>query len=220
LRHEKASDIWAEFQKYTAISGMKKIRLCFATNNLHKLEEVRAILPEEIELLSLKEIGCFEELPENQRSLEGNALEKAAFVHQKYGIDCFADDTGLEAEGLNGEPGVDTAHYAGPERDAEKNMSLLLKNLEGSQDRKASFRTIFCLVWQGETYSFEGRVNGEISGEKKGSGGFGYDPVFIPDGYSQTFAELGPEIKNRFSHRAEACRQLAAFFKTAGIGKI
>jgi XTP/dITP diphosphohydrolase len=219
LRHEKASDIWAEFKKSAANSGMKKIRLCFATNNLHKLEEVRAILPAEIDLLSLQETGCREELPENQRSLEGNALEKASFVHQKFETDCFADDTGLEVEALGGEPGVDTAHYAGPERDAQKNMALLLNKLEGKTNRKACFRTIFCLVWQGETYSFEGRIEGEIAPEAKGSGGFGYDPVFIPHGYSQTFAELGPEIKNRLSHRAEACRQLAAFFKTAGIGK-
>lgn len=196
---------------------MKKIRLCFATNNLHKLEEVRAMLPEEIGLLSLREIGCLEELPENQRSLEGNALEKAGFIFQKYGIDCFSDDSGLEAEALGGEPGVDTAHYAGPERDAEKNMNLLLQNLEGKSSRKACFRSVFCLVWQGETYSFEGRVNGEISMEKRGEGGFGYDPVFIPEGYAQTFAELGPEVKNQFSHRAEACRQLAAFLRMAGI---
>ena len=220
MRHEKASDIWAESEKSAAISGMKKIRLCFATNNLHKLEEVRAILPEEIELLSLQETDCREELPENQRSLEGNALEKATFVYQKTATDCFADDTGLEVEALAGEPGVDTAHYAGPERDAQKNMALLLKNLEGKPNRKACFRTVFCLIWQGETYSFEGRIEGEIAAEAKGSGGFGYDPVFIPRGYSQTFAELGPEVKNRLSHRAEACRQLAAFFKTAGIGKM
>ena len=205
------------FQKSPANSGMKKTRLCFATNNLHKLEEVRAILPDEIELLSLRDIGCTDELPENQRSLEGNALEKAAYVYRKFGIDCFADDTGLEAAALNGEPGVDTAHYAGPERDAAKNMQLLLKNLKGKTARNACFRTIFCLFWQGETYSFEGRVNGEISSEPKGSDGFGYDPVFIPEGYSQTFAELGAEVKNRFSHRAEACRQLAAFFRESGL---
>jgi XTP/dITP diphosphohydrolase len=198
---------------------MQKTRLCFATNNPHKLEEVKAILPVEIELLSLQDIGCFDELPENQRSLEGNALEKATYVHQKFGIDCFADDTGLEAEALGAEPGVDTAHYAGPERDADKNMALLLENLDEKQNRKACFRTIFCLIWQGETYSFEGRVNGNISTQPKGQDGFGYDPVFIPEGYNKTFAELGPEIKNRFSHRAEACRQLAAFFRMAGLLK-
>ncbi len=195
---------------------MKKHKLCFATNNAHKLEEVLAMLPAGMELQSLKEIGCSDELPENQRSLEGNALEKASYVFQKYGIDCFADDTGLEVEALAGEPGVDTAHYAGPERDAQKNMGLLLQNLEGKANRKACFRTIFCLIWQGETYSFEGRVNGSIATETRGNGGFGYDPIFIPEGYQQSFAELGPEIKNRFSHRAEACRQLADFLRLAG----
>jgi XTP/dITP diphosphohydrolase len=204
------------FQKYLANSGMKKHKLCFATNNAHKLEEVLAMLPAGMELQSLKEIGCSDELPENQRSLEGNALEKASYVFQKYGIDCFADDTGLEVEALAGEPGVDTAHYAGPERDAQKNMGLLLQNLEGKANRKACFRTIFCLIWQGETYSFEGRVNGSIATETRGNGGFGYDPIFIPEGYQQSFAELGPEIKNRFSHRAEACRQLADFLRLAG----
>lgn len=195
---------------------MEKIRICFASNNEHKLDEVRAILPANFELLSLKDIGCNEELPENQRSLEGNALEKAAFVHRKFGIDCFADDTGLETEALHGAPGVDTAHYAGPERDAHKNMELLLRNLGDSENRRACFRTVFCLFWQGEVYSFEGRAEGSISRNIRGSGGFGYDPVFIPNGYSQTFAELGPEEKNRFSHRAAACRRLAEFLQLAG----
>ena len=196
---------------------MKKPRICFATNNQHKLDEVRAMMPPQIELLSLQEIGCFEDLPENQPNIEGNALEKAAFIFQKYGIDCFADDTGLEADGLGGAPGVDTAHYAGPERDAIKNMRLLLQNLENSTNRHARFRTIFCLFWQGEAYSFEGRVDGQIAVEMRGEGGFGYDPVFIPEGYRQTFAELGQEIKNHFSHRAEACRKLAAFLQTTGV---
>jgi XTP/dITP diphosphohydrolase len=196
---------------------MKKPRICFATNNQHKLEEVRAILLPQFELLSLSDIGCREELPENQRTLEGNALEKAAFVHRKFGIDCFADDTGLEVVALKGEPGVDTAHYAGPERDAAKNMALLLKNLGDATDRRACFRTIFCLFWQGEVYSFEGRAEGSIGREIRGSDGFGYDPVFIPEGYRQSFAELGPEIKNRFSHRAAACQRLAEFLLNAGI---
>lgn len=194
---------------------MKKIRLCFATNNQHKLEEVKDILPAGIELLSLRDIGCVEELPENQRSIEGNALEKASFVYRKFGIDCFADDTGLEVESLGGAPGVDTAHYAGPARDAEKNMRLLLKNMEGSVSRKACFRTVFCLFWQGEPYSFEGRIDGSIASEASGNGGFGYDPIFIPEGYLQSFAELGSEIKNRFSHRAAACRKLADFLQQA-----
>ena len=163
---------------------MEKIRICFATNNQHKLEEVRAILPEDIELLSLKDIGCLEELPENQQTIEGNALEKAAFVYQKFGIDCFADDTGLEVDSLSGAPGVDTAHYAGPERDAQKNMAQLLRNLGEADNRTARFRTVFCLFWQGEAYSFEGRVDGKIALEESGTGGFGYDPVFIPEGYT------------------------------------
>jgi len=195
---------------------MEKIRICFATNNQHKLEEVRAILPQDIELLSLKDIGCLEELPENQQTIEGNALEKAAFVYQKFGIDCFADDTGLEVDSLSGAPGVDTAHYAGPERDAQKNMAHLLRNLEGAGNRTACFRTVFCLFWQGEAYSFEGRVDGKIAMEESGTGGFGYDPVFIPDGYTSTFADMGAEEKNRFSHRAEACRKLAGFLSKTG----
>ena len=194
---------------------MNRIRLCFATNNLHKLEEVQAILPGNIELLSLRDIGCLAELPENQRTLEGNALEKANFVYQRFGMDCFADDTGLEVDCLDGLPGVDTAHYAGPERSAEKNMQLLLDNMQGRQNRKARFRTVFCLFWQGEPYSFEGWVNGRIAEEMRGKDGFGYDPVFIPEGYQQTFAEMGQEEKNRFSHRAEACRRLAEFLQKA-----
>ena len=194
-------------------SCMKKTRLCFATNNAHKMEEVRAILPEHFEILSLKDIGCNEELPENQRTLEGNALEKAAWVFQHYNVDCFADDTGLEVEALNGEPGVDTAHYAGADRDALKNMNLLLKNLEGKPSRKARFRSVFCLFWQGEAYSFEGIVDGRISEKMTGNEGFGYDPIFIPNGYEQTFGELGPELKNQFSHRAEASHRLAEFLE-------
>lgn len=190
---------------------MKSLEICFATNNAHKLEEVQSILPSGINILSLKDIACFEELPENQKTIEGNALEKAAFVSGKYGINCFADDTGLEVSALGGEPGADTAHYAGPGRDAEKNMDLLLKNLEGVADRSARFKTIFALNWQGEMYSFEGLIRGKIALEKKGETGFGYDPVFIPEGYEKTFAELGPEIKNKMSHRALASKQLAAF---------
>lgn len=169
------------------------------------------MLPSQFEILSLRDIECYDELPENQRTIEGNALEKARFIFDKFGIDCFADDTGLEVESLGGEPGVDTAHYAGPERDADKNMALLLANLEGKSNRNARFKTVFSLFWQGEMYTFEGLVPGTIGKEKKGDQGFGYDPVFIPDGFSQTFAELGTDIKNRLSHRAAATRQLAAF---------
>ena len=190
---------------------MEKIRLCFATNNAHKLEEVRAMMPDHLEIVSLQDIGCIQELPENQRTIEGNALEKAQFIFEKFGIDCFADDTGLEVDSLGGEPGVDTAHYAGPERDAQKNMELLLKNLQGKANRNARFKTVFALFWQGEMYSFEGLVKGRISTEKKGDQGFGYDPIFIPEGFSESFAELGSEIKNRLSHRAAATKQLVAF---------
>jgi len=190
---------------------MEKIKLCFATNNAHKLEEVQAMMPAHLEIISLKDIGCTEELPENQRTIEGNALEKARFIFEKFGIDCFADDTGLEVDSLGGEPGVDTAHYAGPERDAHKNMDLLLKNLEGKPNRNARFKTVFSLFWQSEMYSFEGLVKGRISTEKKGEQGFGYDPIFIPEGFTQSFAELGAEVKNRLSHRAAATKQLVAF---------
>jgi XTP/dITP diphosphohydrolase len=190
---------------------MEKIRLCFATNNAHKLEEVRSMLPAHFSLVSLKDIGCNEELPENQQTIEGNALEKARFVFEKYGVDCFADDTGLEIEALDGKPGVDTAHYAGPERDALKNMDLALKQMEGKTNRKARFKTVFSLFWDGDMFSFEGLVPGTIGQEKKGNQGFGYDPIFIPDGFSESFAELGNEIKNRLSHRAAATKQLLEF---------
>jgi len=190
---------------------METRTLCFATNNAHKLEEVKSLLPVEIKLLSLKEIGCFDELPENQNNIEGNAIEKARFIFEKYGIDCFADDSGLEVDALHGAPGVDTAHYAGPERDADKNMDLLLSKMQTKINRKAQFKTVFVLFWQGEMYEFTGLISGEIATEKKGKNGFGYDPVFIPNGYSETFAELGAEVKNKMSHRAMATKQLVDF---------
>lgn len=189
------------------------MKICFATNNAHKLEEVAAMMPKFIELQSLKDIDCKEDLPETQQTIEGNAMQKARFVAQKFNINCFADDTGLEVEALNGEPGVDTAHYAGPERDAINNMALLLSNLKGKPNRNAAFKTVFALIWEGEMYSFEGRVEGQIATELKGSGGFGYDPIFIPNGYQLTFAELGTEVKNRLSHRALATKQLVEFLE-------
>lgn len=185
--------------------------ICFATNNLHKLEEARQVIPGEFKIRSLSEIGCTEDLPETQKTIEGNAIQKALFVKEKFGVDCFSDDTGLEVEALNGAPGVDTAHYAGPERSSEKNMALLLKNLEGQANRRASFKTIIACVWQGELYQFEGRVAGKIAMQPAGNEGFGYDPIFIPEGYDQTFAQLGAEVKNRLSHRAVALRQLVDF---------
>lgn len=189
------------------------MKICFATNNSHKLSEIRDMVPHGFEILSLSEIGCFEELPETQNTIEGNAIQKAMFVSQKFGMDCFSDDTGLEVEALNCEPGVDTAHYAGPERDAENNNILLLKNLAGIGNRTAVFKTVIALVWQGEMYSFEGKIAGKIATEPKGNQGFGYDPVFIPAGFNQTFAQLGAEVKNRMSHRALATRQLIHFLE-------
>lgn len=188
------------------------MNLCFATNNAHKLEEVRMMVPETIQIQSLQEIGCFDELPETQATLEGNALQKATYVARKFGVNCFADDTGLETEALGGAPGVDTAHYAGPDRSAEKNMNLLLENLKGKSNRRAAFKTVYALIWEGEMYSFEGKIEGQIAQHPVGNQGFGYDPVFIPDGFDQTFAELGNEVKNTLSHRARATRQLVDFF--------
>lgn len=194
---------------------MKTRTICFATNNAHKLEEVREMSPPEFRIISLAEAGCNEDLPENQANIEGNAIQKALFFKEKFGLDCFSDDTGLEVEALEGKPGVDTAHYAGPERSAEKNMALLLTNLRGKPNRKAAFKTVIACVWQGELYRFEGRIEGTIAEAPRGLLGFGYDPVFIPEGFDQTFAELGAEVKNRLSHRAIAMRQLVDFLISA-----
>ncbi|EJW96130.1 xanthosine triphosphate pyrophosphatase [gut metagenome] len=189
---------------------MKK-RLVFATNNAHKLEEVAAILGGEIELLSLNDINCHADIPETADTLEGNALLKASFVYKNYGLNCFADDTGLEVEALNGAPGVYSARYAGDGHDSQANMAKLLSELEGKENRKAQFRTAISLILEGKEYLFEGIVKGKIIKEKRGESGFGYDPVFQPEGYEQTFAELGNEIKNRISHRARAVQQLCEF---------
>ena len=191
---------------------MKKF--VFATNNAHKLEEVREILRNQVEVLSLKDIQCHEEIPETADTLEGNAHIKSAFVYQRYGMNCFADDTGLEVEALNGAPGVYSARYAGGEgHDSQANMNKLLRELENEKNRKARFRTVVSLIVDGEEHLFEGIVNGEIIREKRGTTGFGYDPIFRPDGYDQTFAELGNEIKNRISHRAQAVQKLCEFLK-------
>ena len=191
---------------------MKK-KLVFATNNAHKLEEVTAILGNKIELLSLKDIGCDKDIPETADTLEGNAMLKAAYIRNNYGLNCFADDTGLEVEALNGEPGVYSARYAGEGHCSEDNMRKLLYNLEGVTNRKAQFRTVISLIIDGETHLFEGIVKGEITHNKQGHSGFGYDPIFRPEGYEQTFAELGNEIKNQISHRALAVSKLCDFLK-------
>ena len=191
---------------------MKK-KLVVATNNAHKLEEIAAILGNEMELLSLKDIQCFADIPETADTLEGNARQKAMYIYENYGIDCFADDTGLEVEALNGAPGVYSARYAGDGHDSEANMQKLLHELQGKKNRKAQFRTAICLIQEGKEYLFEGIVKGEIIGEKRGGAGFGYDPIFVPEGYEQTFAELGNDIKNTISHRARAVEKLCSFLK-------
>ena len=190
------------------------MKLVFATNNPNKLKEVQEILGDQIELLSLKDIGCFEDIAETAATLEGNAKIKADHVTLKYGYDCFADDIGLEVESLNGEPGVYSARYGGEPRDAEKNMNKLLKNLEDKVNRKAQFRTIVALNLNGKSYDFEGVCKGEIQKERSGQGGFGYDPIFRPDGYSESFAEMSSEEKNKISHRKRAIQKLVDFLRT------
>jgi len=187
---------------------MKK--LVFATNNPHKLEEIRAILGSKLEILSLADIGCDADIPETAETLEGNALIKAHYVYDNYKLDCFADDTGLEVDALHGLPGVHTARYAYPDRhDPEANMIKLLEALRENNDRNARFRTVIALIEKGKEHLFEGVVEGVIAREKSGTQGFGYDPVFIPEGNSKTFAELGEDIKNTISHRARAVQKLA-----------
>lgn len=186
--------------------------LVFATNNAHKLEEIRAILGNRIKILSLADINCHDDIPENAPTLEGNALEKARWVHQRYGVDCFADDTGLEVDALNGAPGVHTARYAYPDRhDPRANTLKLLRELNGKTDRRARFRTAIALILDGKEYLFEGKVEGLITSEERGTEGFGYDPVFSPEETGKTFAELGSTVKNKISHRARAVACLAEF---------
>ena len=193
---------------------MMKRKLVFATNNAHKLEEVAAILGEKIELFSLNDIGCHTDIPETAATLEGNALLKSSFIFKNYGLDCFADDTGLEVEALDGAPGVYSARYAGGEgHDSQANMLKLLRDLEGKENRKAQFRTAISFILDGKEYLFEGVIKGEIIKEKRGDSGFGYDPIFKPEGYDKTFAELGNDIKNKISHRALAVQKLCEFLQ-------
>lgn len=188
------------------------MKLVFATNNADKICEVRAILGNAYEVLSLNELGVHEDIPETADTLEGNALMKAQYIHTHYGFDCFADDTGLEVEILGGEPGIHSARYAdiGSDHDSEANIDKLLLKLLGKDNRRARFRTVIALVMNGETHLFEGEVRGSILTERHGTGGFGYDPVFKPEGYNQTFAEMGEE-KNIISHRARAITKLSDF---------
>ena len=189
------------------------MELVFATNNQHKLQELQAILGNEIKLLSLKDINCLEEIPEEQETLEGNASQKAYFVYNKYGYNCFADDTGLEIDALSGEPGVYSARYAGPEKSAEANMQKVLEKMAKINERKARFRTVISLVIDGKENQFEGKVDGEILKDRRGGSGFGYDPIFQPEGLNVSFAEMELSDKNKISHRGRAVVKLVAYLK-------
>ena len=189
------------------------MKLVFATNNKHKLDEVKAIVGDRVEILSLNDIGCHDDIPETADTLQGNALIKARYIYEKYGVDCFADDTGLEVEVLKGEPGVYSARYAGEKCDSEANMLKLLHNLTGKSNRNAQFRTVFALIINGEENLFNGIVKGTISEEKMGDSGFGYDPIFIPEGFSESFAQMSSEMKNSISHRFRATEKLSKYLK-------
>ena len=199
------------------------MKIVFATNNAHKLTEIRQILGDDFEVLSLADIGCHEDIPETADTIEGNALQKAQYVFDHYHLSCFADDTGLEVDALGGAPGIYSARYAGEGHDSEANMRKLLHELGENNNRKARFRTVIALIQNEEDNDsslaeqkincFEGIIEGQIIREKRGDEGFGYDPIFRPDGYEETFAQLGPQIKNRISHRALAVEKLAKFLK-------
>ena len=188
------------------------IQIIFATNNQNKLKEVQAQLPDEIKLISLKDIGCYEDIPETQNTIEGNAIQKANYIKMKYNKDCFADDTGLEVMALNGAPGVHSARYAGPEKNSKKNIEKLLSSLEKTANRSAQFKTVIALHYKGELIQFEGICEGKITRTAKGSGGFGYDPIFKPTVKDKTFAELTLKEKNKIGHRGIAIAKLIAFF--------
>lgn len=189
------------------------MKIVFATNNLNKLAEIRQLMPEGIEVLSLKDINCLEELPETSDTLEDNAAQKAFYVYDNYGHNCFADDTGLEIDALEGRPGVYSARYAGPDCVAEDNMQKVLEELEGEFNRDAIFRTAISLVIDGKEFQFEGMVEGQIIPEKWGDEGFGYDPIFLADGYEKSFAQMSMEEKSAISHRGEAVRKLIQFLE-------
>lgn len=189
------------------------MKLVFATNNQNKVNEIKSLLGEGIEILTLKEIGCNEELPETQETLEGNALQKARYVADNYNVNCFADDTGLEIESLNGAPGVYSARYAGENCVAEDNITKILSELDGKENREAKFRTIVSLILDDQEYYFEGKVDGSIKRSKSGSDGFGYDPIFQPNGFDITFSEMSMAEKNAISHRGKAVSKLIEFLK-------
>jgi len=189
------------------------MELVFASNNEHKLREISEILGSGFKLLSLKDIGCHDDIPEPWPTLEENALAKARYVYERFGPDCFADDTGLEVLALGGKPGVQSARYAGPGKNSHDNMQKLLREMEGLTNRQARFRAVIALIKDGREFLFEGIVNGTIAHAPKGEGGFGYDPVFVPEGYHQTFGELPSELKNTMSHRFRAIEKLVGFLK-------
>lgn len=190
------------------------MKLVFASNNLNKIKEIQSILNGSIQLLSLEDIGCHEEIPETADTIEGNAILKANYVTEKYGYDCFADDTGLEVNALNREPGVYSARYAGEQKNADDNMNKLLEALKNEENRSAQFKTVIALNLEGKQYLFTGLAKGNITLSKSGTNGFGYDPVFQPENYKETFAELSSEIKNKISHRAKATEQLIDFLNS------
>jgi XTP/dITP diphosphohydrolase len=191
----------------------KMIKLVFATNNKNKIKEIKQLLNNSLELLSLEDIGCLEDIPETADTIEGNAIQKAQYVYEKYGYNCFADDTGLEIDALNGEPGVYSARYAGEQKNAEDNMMKVLTKLQDVENRSAQFKTVIALIVDGKVTCFEGIVKGEITTERSGNEGFGYDPIFKPKGYDVSYAEMSLELKNEISHRAIATKKLIQFLK-------
>ncbi|HKM45503.1 MAG TPA: non-canonical purine NTP diphosphatase [Dysgonamonadaceae bacterium] len=193
------------------------MKIVFATNNLHKLEEIRKISEGQLEILSLSDINCHDDIPETGDTLQENALIKARFVKEKYGLDCFADDTGLEVEALNNAPGIYSSRYAGEDGNSENNMRKLLHDLNSIENRAARFKTVIALILHTEEHFFEGEIAGEIINIKQGTNGFGYDPIFKPNGYDKTFGELSNEIKNRLSHRAIATQKLVSFLLSKTI---
>lgn len=190
------------------------MQLVFATNNKNKLKEVQALVPKHITLLSLVDINCNEDIPETQATIEGNARQKADYIKTQYGYDCFADDTGLEVDALDAAPGVYSARYAGPERDATANMDKLLKELSNKDNRAAQFKTVIALHLNGAFHEFTGLCRGKIINEKRGGQGFGYDPIFQPEGYESTFAQMDLSLKNQIGHRGKAIRKLIDFLKS------
>ncbi len=190
------------------------MKLVFATNNSNKIKEVKVQLPAQIELLSLEEIGCNIDIPEKANTIEGNALQKSTFIKDNYGYDCFADDTGLEVEALNGAPGVYSARYAGNNKDANENMDKLLENLKHSKNRNAQFKTVISLLIGKKNYTFTGVCKGTITHQKTGNQGFGYDPIFKPEGYDRTFAEMDLKLKNQIGHRGKAVQELLLFLNS------